>query len=159
MNIHGIKIGMKVLALKGTDYAGLQGYITEIRKGSEKETENTPNTLDIYVDFEEMKFADDVTHPHLKGTSIHQVIMDENELAFYLNELEKDVYPISIEGMYVCLNCFTPLDYVTETQYDDLVWTWDEGFYTKGNSGGSEGKRCPYCNVYIEDFQEKMFPY
>ena len=46
---HKFFVGDKIIATK-SDYAGLKGYITEIRTGKDKETENV--TDDIYCCFE-----------------------------------------------------------------------------------------------------------
>jgi len=42
-------VGERIIA-KDSDYAGLKGYITEIRTGADKETEN--ETDDIYCSFD-----------------------------------------------------------------------------------------------------------
>lgn len=46
---HKFSVGDKIIATE-SDYAGLKGYITEIRTGKDKETENV--TDDIYCCFE-----------------------------------------------------------------------------------------------------------
>lgn len=163
--IDNIHIGMKVFALD-TDYKGLEGWIIDVKEGEEKETENE-SILDIYVAFEET-YDLEKTHPHLYDTwsfpnevippALDCVIMAEDMLAYY--QEEEDELPITLAGLYVCNNCDEILDHVFETQYDDITWNFEDGRYIKYNgSGETEGKRCPYCNIRINDDEEKMFPY
>lgn len=93
---------MTVVAID-CDYAKLEGVITEIRYGADRETENE-GILEIIVDFyipdevftglEQDSDASDEAfnayvykhYPHLNGTSIEQVIMSEEILVFYFIE-------------------------------------------------------------------------
>lgn len=164
-SIDNIKVDMKVLAID-SDYKKLNGWIIDIKKGEEKETENE-TLLDIYVAFEE---TDDLikTHPHLWDResfpnevippALDCVIMGEDELAYY--QEEEDELPITLEGIFVCTNCGEKLDHVTETQYDDITWWFEDGRYIKyEGSGDTNHKRCPYCDIRIDDDQQIMFPY
>lgn len=74
----------KVVANANSPYEGLHGEITEIRSGEEKETENEVE-LEIVVDFEEVPDMD-TKYSILNGTTIDQVIMDEETLNFFFDD-------------------------------------------------------------------------
>lgn len=154
-----IASGLKVIGLKGSDYEGLEGCISEVKYGTDRETENE-TVLDIYVDFEEPEYASvETTHPHLNGTSISDVICGEDELGFKFESEEAPFYTTA-DGKAVCPHCYAPLDRVTETQYDDIVWNFENGKYVKENGmGSSDGKRCDQCNGVLEDPNEDVFGY
>lgn len=153
-----IKIGLSVTGIEVSDYKGLQGVITDIKYGQDKETENE-TVLDIYVDFEEPEYSSvEETHPHLNGTSINQVICGEDELGFLMDE-HNGIY-LSVEGKAVCPHCFIAMDGVNETQTTEICWNFENGKYVKKTGDlSSEGKHCVSCNGYIEDVNEKTFVY
>lgn len=155
MKLEDIRVGMKVVAIDES-YKGLEGVITDIKHGDQKETENE-TVCDIYVDFNE-SFDMLVTHPQLNGTTVSQVIMGDDELAYFQDE--NDELPITLEGQYVCLGCFHPITSVTETQTDCYRWDWEQGQYVKGDDGAeSWGKKCGTCGYHITDDSQSMFPY
>lgn len=165
LTINEIHVGMKVLAID-SGFKGLEGEIIDIKKGDEKETDND-SILDIYVAFDEPYNLKE-THAHLFDTwsfpdevippSLDSVIMAEDMLAYY--QYDEDELPITLEGQYVCIDCITPLDYVTEIQHDFIEWRFKDGEYIKyDDDGGTDYKRCPYCNIRIDDDNMTMFPY
>ncbi|PLS19099.1 hypothetical protein CVD28_01445 [Bacillus sp. M6-12] len=153
-----ITAGTKAIALKGSDYEGLEGVVTEVKYGTDKETENE-TILDIYVDFEEMPYASiESTHPHLNGTGISEVICGEDELGFKFEE-EAPFYTTA-DGKAVCPHCYVAMERVTETQEDDISWNYVDGQYVKENGmGSSNGKRCDQCDGVLDDPNEEVFAY
>jgi hypothetical protein len=119
-----LDINMDVIAIKTEltdEYTGLIGHITDINYGTDKETEREGNILEIHVDLKvpDYVLADvdesllyDVeqawlkeNYPHLNGTSICGLIMDETELGFNLSPANGRFY--NIDGKYIC-----PLEFV-----------------------------------------------
>lgn len=163
MEIHNFLNGTNgtVIALSGSDYEGLKGSFVEILTENNGETgENFK--IAIVVDFEEPEYSSvEVTHPHLNGTSINQLIFADEaieDLGFYKDECTEFAYHLN--GKRICPSCNAPMDSVIELQYDDISWYWNEQeqYYEKMSVGGSEGKKCGSCNVYIED-QNENFSY
>lgn len=64
------RIGDRVVAAEGSEYAGLNGVIFEIRDGEEKETEN--DTLDIYCSFEKPVLQRDIEELERKFSILYQ---------------------------------------------------------------------------------------
>lgn len=82
--LNEIEEGLTVVANEASYYEGLIGVIAEVRyEEDERETEND-TILEIVVDFEEVENMDD-KYSALNGTSVSQVIMDEESLNFYFN--------------------------------------------------------------------------
>lgn len=156
--IEKITEGMVVIGLKDSDYGGLEGTISEIKYGTDKETENE-TILDIYIDFEEHEYASiETTHPHLNGTGIGQVICGEDELGFNFDD--SSPFYVTADGKVVCPHCYEAMDRVNETQHDDITWTFQNGEYVKENAdGSSDGKKCDVCDGFIEDADEEVFRY
>lgn len=97
--IDKIQRNMQVVALEGESYEGLKGSITEIRYGDQKETENDC-ILEIVVDFKKPLHGTlEELYPHLNGTGIEQVIMDEGCLGFYFEG--ETSYPVTAVGLKV----------------------------------------------------------
>jgi hypothetical protein len=157
-HLESIQSGLAVIALKGSDYEGLKGRISEVKYGADKETENE-TILDIYVDFEEPEYTSvETTHPHLNGTSISDVICGEDELGFLFQE--EDSFHKTADGKAVCPHCFVAMERVTETQHDDISWVFEEGNYVKHSGmGDSNGKRCDQCDGVLDDPNEEVFSY
>lgn len=153
-----IERGMNVIGLKDSDYEGLKGHISDIKYGTNMESENE-SILDIYVNFVEMdNVSIDTTHPHLNGTSISEVICGEDELGFMFNS--EDPFFTTADEKAVCPHCFEPLVRVTETQTEDICWNFTDGKYVKEDvSGSSNGKSCDTCNGDLEDTNEVVFVY
>lgn len=153
-----IQVGMYVVALANSDYTGLNGVVTEILYGNDKETEND-SILDIYVDFQEMDYGSiESTHPHLNGTGIGQVICGEDELGFNIEE--SIPFFSTADGKIVCPNCYESLSVVRETQSEDITWSFKDGSYViDGSMGTSDGKKCQTCDGTIEDPDEMVFSY
>lgn len=142
-----IEVGMRGIATEESDYKGLEGTVSEIRYGDQRETEND-TILEIIMDFEEPTHGSlEELYPVLNGTGIEQVIMGEDMMGFYFDGGNPALTP---EGKIVCPDCYKALDTVTETQYDDITWSFEDGEYRKSNAGSSDGKKCPECNAYIE---------
>jgi len=154
--LNKIERGLRVVAID-CDYEGLYGTIDEIRYGQDKETENDC-ILEIIVDFEEPEHGSlEYLYPHLNGTGIGQVIMSEDILGFFFEEAQ--ILAQTADGKAICPDCHKPLEIVRETQYDDIVWTFQNGEYVKENLiGSSDGKRCDQCNAVIDD-GETVFAY
>lgn len=154
--ISQIEIGMRVIANDLSYYKGLKGTITEIRYGNEKETDND-TILEIIVDFEEPQYGSlEHLYPELNGTSIGQVIMDEESLGFYFNgnPIAQDA-----KGQIICPDCHKSLNHVSETQFEDIYWNLEDGKWVKSISDGdSNGKRCPYCDARLDD-EESILMY
>lgn len=151
----------KVIALAGSDYEGLVGRINEILTMNNGESD-IDFKIAVVVDFEEPEYINiEDSHPHLNGTSIEQVIFaDESiqELGFYKGTDEQ--FAFHLNGKVICPHCFTPMEQVIETQYDDISWHWNEEkkTYEKYNAGASDGKKCSICNEYIDD-PDEIFQY
>lgn len=86
MNKDDLFNGMVVVAKKDSDYEGLVGHIQTIRTDkNEFETENDTE-LEIVCDLYETNDMS-MTHGHLNGTSICQLIMGEDELIFFKDDI------------------------------------------------------------------------
>ncbi|WP_182101730.1 hypothetical protein [Niallia taxi] len=84
-----IERGMLVVAIPNTTYGRLEGYVSHILVGEERETENEGTfDADIYVDFIETDNMNR-THLWLNNTAVDQVIMDAEELIFFPNGKEE----------------------------------------------------------------------
>lgn len=64
------RIGDRVVAAEGSEYAGLNGVIFEIRDGEEKETEN--DTPDIYCSFEKPVLPSDIEELERRFSILYQ---------------------------------------------------------------------------------------
>ncbi len=53
------------------------------------------------------------------------------------------------EGKFICPNCGKPMNKVTQTQYDDITWEWDDEDkrYVKKDSGSAEHCHCGECDT------------
>ena len=151
-----IEIGLRIIAINSY-YDGLYGTISDIKYGEDKETENE-GILDIYVDFEEPENGTlEELYPQLNGTGIDMVIMGEEQLGFFFDDAPLSV---SINGKAVCPNCYTEMDVINETQYDDIQWTFKDGEYVKENlAGDTNGKRCGNCDNLLPEDEEQFFMY
>lgn len=149
--------GLEVVALKGSDYEGLFGTIDDVLYGKDKKTENE-TVLDIIVTFKEEEgrgIAE--THPHLNGTSICEVIMGEDELAFFFTDSDKLAQ--QLDGKYICPSCGVGMSSVTEYQGETIQWDFEDGEYQKSITNGySDGKKCGECNSKIND-EDEVFSY
>lgn len=82
-------VGDRVIATE-SDYSGLKGYITEIRTGADKETEN--ETVDVYCCFESPESKEEIKvleerfsalygeEKHIEDLPLDCVIMAPDEL-------------------------------------------------------------------------------
>jgi hypothetical protein len=147
----------KVIGLKGSLYEGLIGKIN--LKNVYERTDNSVEQVYIVVDFEPSDYMCIVeSHPHLERELIKGVYCNKNELGFFKNE--NDEFSFTWDGKVVCPRCYSGLNSVVETQYDDITWLWDvsEGRYRKVSSRGTNGKICPLCYGIIQD-KEKFLVY
>jgi len=144
-----LEVGLRGIANDESNYKGLLGSVSEIRYGDEKETENDC-IVEIIMDFEEHDYADvETTNPELNGTGIDQVVMDETDMGFFF---DNNPLAQTLDGKIVCPECHASLNSVSETQYEDLSWSLRDGEWVKNEgAGGSEGKKCPVCDVVLED--------
>ncbi len=101
------------------------------------------------------------THPSLNGTSISEVIMGEDELAFFKNE--GDDLGRTIQGQAVCRWCQTTITHVYEMQYEDIDWHWNNETMSYEKSvgiGDTEGKKCGHCGRRLDiDPLDPLLPY
>jgi hypothetical protein len=145
-----LEVGMRGIFATDDDtsaYKGLEGTVSEIRYGNEKETEKD-SILEIVMDFEEPPHGDlEEIFSGINGTGMKQLFLGEDMVGFYF---DGGNLALTLEGKIVCPDCHKALDTVTETQYDDITWSFENGEYHKSNSGASDGKKCPECNAYIE---------
>ena len=63
-------VGAAVMATEASEYRGLYGTITEIRDGSDRETEN--DTPDIYCCFEPPLFQEEIQELEQRFTELYQ---------------------------------------------------------------------------------------
>ena len=63
-------VGAAVMATEASEYRGLYGTITEIRDGSDRETEN--DTPDIYCCFEPPLFQEEIRELERRFTELYQ---------------------------------------------------------------------------------------
>lgn len=63
-------VGAAVMATEASEYRGLYGTITEIRDGSDRETEN--DTPDIYCCFEPPLFQEEIQELEQRFTKLYQ---------------------------------------------------------------------------------------
>jgi hypothetical protein len=134
-----IQKGLDVIGLKGTKHEGMKGKITNVIY-EPNQTKNS-SILEIIVDF---------------GDS--QSICSEDELGFMFKE--DDSFYTTAEGKAVCPSCYVPMDIVTEVQYDDITWRFQDGKYVKENGmGDTDGKRCAQCRARLDDDNDEVFPY
>ena len=64
-------VGAAVMATEASEYRGLYGTITEIRDGSDRETEN--DTPDIYCCFEPPLFQEEIRELERRFTELYQI--------------------------------------------------------------------------------------
>lgn len=148
-------ISLNVIGLQGTDYEGLIGTIDRVLTKNNGET-NSDFKMAIVVDFQEPEYPSiKSTHPHLNGTSIHQVIFTDTDdsirdLGFFRNINSNFAHDLN--GKIVCPSCYVPLNRFIETKYDDTNWYWDEEEkkYIKECERTSEGKKCDNCYYELE---------
>lgn len=131
------------------DYKGLKGTILAILVGMERITEND-SRLDIVVE--------------LNGASSSSVVLSEDDLGFFKGDRFNKGYFLTVSNQLICLGCCEPISYVTETQYDDLAWKWDndEQTYYKIDCGGEASeKHCGKCEAILDvnDLTEQYLPY
>lgn len=83
-----LSIGDRIIAVD-SDYAGLKGYIAEIRTGTDKETEN--NTIDVYCRFDIPQETEAVTllEEHFSGLYGYPKTIDD--LALYMVIMAPDM--------------------------------------------------------------------
>lgn len=95
ITLKDIENGMLVVALPETTYGRLEGVISHVLVGEQRETENEGAfDADIYVDFTETDNMNR-THLWLNSTAVDQVIMDAEELIFFPNGQEEKGFDIN----------------------------------------------------------------
>lgn len=153
--VKNVEIGMGVVANETSDFGGLEGTLSSIRFGAERETDNE-GILEIIVDFNEHDYMNlSISNPNVHVSNLEQAIMNEEMLGF---KFKNSSTVQTLDGRIVCQSCFASLDCVTETQFEDISWSLVDGVWKKSVSEDSEGKRCPQCENSLE-IEEAILPY
>lgn len=122
-----VQPGDSVIALKGTDYEGLMGYVEEVRYGDAKETE-TDCLVEIVVTYNDSDEDVAISHPHLNGTSICEVVMNEGELGFYWPDKD-DQFFLTDKGRMVCPHCCDVMMNVKIESIRTETFKWNMGAF------------------------------
>lgn len=125
--LNQVQVGMTVIGLPGSDYEGLEGVVTDIYYGENRETEND-TIVDIEVDFKNVCELEE-THPHLNGTGIEGVMMGEDELAFLIGD------------SYMTGKGESEFEHFLFVQF---VSVWDKGFEVETNARYNPTTRIVY---------------
>lgn len=107
----------EIIAIKESDFGGLPGWVTDVKMGEDRETENECRA-DIYVEFDEIEGVSiEESHPDLVDFGLDMVIMAEDELAFRFDGEEMFVL---IDGRDFCRSCLNGTDYIEHKDGRDV---------------------------------------
>ena len=96
-------IGADVMATEASEYRGLYGTITEIRDGSDRETEN--DTPDIYCCFEPPLFPKEIQELERRFTELYQSPKKLDEITLDMVIMAPEMVRVISPDPSVCKTC------------------------------------------------------
>lgn len=116
-------IGAAVVATEESEYQGLCGIITEIRDGSDRETEN--DTPDIYCCFEPPLFQEEIRELERRFTELYQDPKKLDEITLDMVIMAPEMVRVISPDPSVCKTCKV---YLLTMQF---TTSWDSGCITE----------------------------
>lgn len=96
-------VGAAVMATEASEYRGLYGTITEIRDGSDRETEN--DTPDIYCCFEPPLFQEEIQELEQRFTELYQSPKKLDEITLDMVIMAPEMVRVISADPSVCKTC------------------------------------------------------
>ena len=116
-------IGAAVVATEESEYQGLCGIITEIRDGSDRETEN--DTPDIYCCFEPPLLQEEIRELERRFTDLYQSPKKLDEITLDMVIMAPEMVRVISADPSVCKTCKV---YLLTMQF---TTSWDSGCITE----------------------------
>ena len=116
-------VGAAVMATEASEYRGLYGTITEIRDGSDRETEN--DTPDIYCCFEPLLFQEEIQELEQRFTELYQSPKKLDEITLDMVIMAPEMVRVISPDPSVCKTCKV---YLLTMQF---TTSWDSGCITE----------------------------
>ena len=116
-------IAAAVMATEASEYRGLYGTITEIRDGSDRETEN--DTPDIYCCFEPPLFQEEIRELERRFTDLYQSPKKLDEITLDMVIMAPEMVRVISPDPSVCKTCKV---YLLTMQF---TTSWDSGCITE----------------------------
>ena len=116
-------VGAAVMAAEASEYRGLYGTITEIRDGSDRETEN--DTPDIYCCFEPPLFPKEIRELERRFKELYQSPKKLDEITLDMVIMAPEMVRVISPDPSVCKTCKV---YLLTMQF---TTSWDSGCITE----------------------------
>lgn len=116
-------VGAAVMATEASEYRGLYGTITEIRDGSDRETEN--DTPDIYCCFEPPLLQEEIRELERRFTDLYQSSKKLDEITLDMVIMAPEMVRVISADPSVCKTCKV---YLLTMQF---TTSWDSGCITE----------------------------
>ena len=116
-------VGAAVMATEASEYRGLYGTITEIRDGSDRETEN--DTPDIYCCFEPPLLQEEIRELERRFTELYQAPKKLDEITLDMVIMAPEMVRVISADPSVCKICKV---YLLTMQF---TTSWDSGCITE----------------------------
>ena len=116
-------VGAAVMATEASEYRGLYGTITEIRDGSDRETEN--DTPDIYCCFDPPLFQEEIRELKRRFTELYQSPKKLDEITLDMVIMAPEMVRVISPDPSVCKTCKV---YLLTMQF---TTSWDSGCITE----------------------------